>query len=134
MPLSRLVAAAVGAAFLLIGLIGFVPALGGSYNLDANNLLGLFPVNVTHNLVHMAIGVAGIAAYTQGVPLSRLFAQTVGLAYAILALVGITVAGSGNFLGLVPIGGFDIVLHTVTAMFLIYVGFSNAPLRNSASA
>ena len=134
MPLSRMAAGVFGAVYLLVGLVGFLPFLGGSYGLDSNNLLGLFPVNAVHNVVHIAVGVAGLAAYSSGVSGSRIFAQGVGIVYAVLALVGITIAGSGNFLGLVPIGGLDIALHAVTAAVLLFVGFANNPSRNPASA
>ncbi len=98
--------------------------MGGSYGIDSNNLLGLFPVNVVHNLVHMAVGVAGLAAYAQGTTAPRVFARGVGGVYALLTVLGLLVAGSGNFLGIMPIGGLDIALHGVTAATLLYVGFA----------
>lgn len=122
MSLSKMAAGVFGAVYLLVGLVGFLPFVGGSYGLQPDNLLGLFPVNITHNVVHIAVGVAGLAAYSQGPIASRLFARAVGSVYALLAVLGL-VAGTGNFLGLVPIGGLDIVLHAATALALIYVGF-----------
>jgi hypothetical protein len=123
-----------GAVYLLVGMLGFIPFLGGSYGIDSTNLLGLFPVNAVHNLVHLGVGVAGLAAYSQGASMSRLFALGVGSVYAVLALVGLTIAGAGNFLGLVPLGGFDIALHAATAAALLLVGFSSAPSRTAAAA
>ncbi len=63
----QLAAAAVGAVFLLVGILGFVP--GVTTNFDQLSfaghgsgalLLGLFAVSVLHTLVHAASGVAGL--------------------------------------------------------------------------
>jgi hypothetical protein len=129
--ISKMTAGVFGAVYLLVGLLGFVPALGGGSGLESSNLLGLFAVNGVHNVVHIAVGVAGLAAFSQGPRMSTLFAQVVGVTYAILAAAGIFF-GSGNFLGLVPIGGLDIVLHAATAAALLYVGF--AASRNARPA
>ena len=61
-------ALAVGAVFLAVGLLGFVPGITTHYDQltfaghhsDAA-LLGIFNVSVLHNLVHLAFGVAGMA-------------------------------------------------------------------------
>ena len=133
MTLSKMAAGVFGAVYLLVGIIGFIPLLGGSAGLESSNLLGLFAVNAVHNVVHIAVGVAGLAAYSQGTRLSTLFAQVVGSVYAVLAVTGL-VFGSGNFLGLVPIGGLDIALHAVTAAALLYVGFAASRTTRQATA
>ena len=61
-------ALAVGAVFLVVGLLGFVPGITTHYeqltfaghHSDAA-LLGIFNVSVLHNLVHLLLGVAMIA-------------------------------------------------------------------------
>ena len=123
MSIAKMAAGVFGAVYLLVGIVGFLPFLGGSYTLDSHNLLWLFPVNAAHNVVHIGVGVLGLAAYTSGVSASRLFAQTIGAVYAALAVIGVF-AGAGNLLGLVPIGGLDIGLHAATALVLLYVGFA----------
>ncbi len=130
--LARMAAGVFGAVYALVGVLGFLPFLGGSYTLESNHLLGLFSVNAVHNVVHIGVGVAGLAAYSQGTALSTLFARTVGSVYALLAVLGV-LFGTGNFLGLVPIGGLDILLHATTAAVLLYVGFA-APQRDRAIA
>ncbi|MFN2463302.1 MAG: DUF4383 domain-containing protein [Candidatus Dormibacteria bacterium] len=129
--LARMAAGIFGAVYALVGVLGFLPFLGGSYSLDPHNLLGLFAVNVVHNIVHLAVGLGGLAAYAGGEAQSIMFARTVGVVYALLAVLGIF-AGSGNFLGLVPIGGLDIGLHALTAAVLLYVGFA-APRKDAAA-
>ena len=60
-------ALAVGAVFLAVGLLRFVPGITthdqlifAGHHSDAA-LLGIFNVSVLHNLVHLLFGVAGIA-------------------------------------------------------------------------
>ena len=79
--IQRTVALVFGIVFLLIGLLGFVPALtpGGA-------LLGIFMVNGVHSIVHLLFGVLGIAAAFTGY--SRLYNRAGGIIYLVLALVG----------------------------------------------
>ncbi len=65
----RKAAMVFGAAFVLVGLLGFVPALTPN-----GLLLGLFAVDGTHNLVHILSGVAALAASTSA-SYSRLYFQ-----------------------------------------------------------
>jgi len=61
------VAAVVGAVFLLVGLLGFIPGITTDYeqisfaghHSDAL-LLGLFQVSILHNAVHLLFGIAGL--------------------------------------------------------------------------
>ena len=46
----------LGVVFVVVGVLGFVPPL-----VPNGNLLGLFPVNAVHNLLHIALGVWGLA-------------------------------------------------------------------------
>ena len=52
MNLARLYAAAFGAVYTLVGLVGLAVAPG-----LATGTLLLFPVNLPHNLVHLVVGV-----------------------------------------------------------------------------
>jgi hypothetical protein len=69
----RYFALIIGIIYVLVGLLGFIPgarhpappgapdlALEASYGY----LLGLFPINLLHNLVHLGVGIWGLAAYT----------------------------------------------------------------------
>ena len=67
----RAVASVFGIAFLAVGVLGFI------LNPTGGELLGIFAVNVAHNLVHVAFGVLGIAAAYAG--WSRLYLQGVGV-------------------------------------------------------
>ena len=66
--LIELAALLVGATFLLVGVLGFVPGittnysdLGAAGTESTAKLLGIFQVSVLHNVVHLLFGIAGLA-------------------------------------------------------------------------
>jgi hypothetical protein len=124
----QMVALLFGAIYLAAGVLGFLPFLGGSYTLTNHALLGIFQINLLHNLVHVVIGIAGLAAVTS-VPNARRFCQVVGVILLLLGVLGVFVA---NPLGLVYIGGLDIALHLVSGAILVYFGFA-APVSTRSS-
>jgi hypothetical protein len=83
-------------------------------------LLGMFPVNLLHNIVHILFGVWGLAA-ARTFGGAKSFAQLGGVIYIVLAVLGF-VAPDG--FGLVPLGGADIWLHAVIGIVLAFVGFT----------
>jgi len=119
------VAQIMGWAFLLVGVAGFF-ATGMSMEADtetAPRLLGLFPVNVLHNIVHLLFGVWGIVA-SRTFEGSRTYGRVGGVAYLGLALLGFVVP---DMFGLVPIGSHDIWLHALLGLVLAVVGFTAKP-------
>jgi hypothetical protein len=118
--IAQTVALVFGVIYLAVGVAGFLPFLGGTASQTSSNLLGLVPINLLHNLVHLLIGIAGVAAATSMVR-ARVFNQTVGGVLVALGLVGLVVS---NPLGVIPIGGFDIVIHFLTGAVLLYFGFT----------
>ena len=122
------VALLFGAIYLAVGIVGFLPFLGGSVTMTNSKLLGLFNINLLHNLVHVVIGIAGLAAVTS-LPNSRRFCQVVGAILLLLGVLGVFVA---NPLGLLYIGQLDITLHLVTGAVLAYFGFA-APVSTRSA-
>jgi hypothetical protein len=121
------VALLFGILFLLVGVLGFImPGPGGMMDMaadpPANLLLGLFPVNFLHNLVHLLFGVWGLVA-SRSFAGSKTFAQVAGVIYIVLAVLGLIPAMSTTF-GLIPIGGNDIWLHALFGIVLAGVGFT----------
>jgi hypothetical protein len=117
-----------GAIYLAVGIIGFLPFLGGSVTMANSKLLGLFNINLLHNLVHVVIGIAALAAVTS-LPNSRRFCQVVGVVLLLLGVLGVFVA---NPLGLLYIGGLDVALHLVSGAVLAYFGFA-APVSTRSA-
>jgi hypothetical protein len=118
----------VGIIYLLVGLAGFVLTDERAIvDLDVHNgegdLLGLFPVNVLHNLVHIAIGLLGILAY-RSFDFARNYSRALAVVYAVLAVMGLIDAGNLNHtFGLIPLNSHDIWLHALTAVIAAYFGF-----------
>jgi hypothetical protein len=115
-PLSKLTALVFGAVYALAGVVGF--AVTG---FSGTGTLIIFDLSVLHNVVHLAIGASGLAAFAAGAAASRRFAQVYGAVLAAVAVLGIVVS---NPLGILPIGGADVLLHAASALVLLYVGFA----------
>lgn len=120
-----------GILFILIAILGFVTS-GGSMESDpamAPKLLGLFPVNVLHNLVHLAFGVWGVlAARSWGG--AKSYCQIAGIIYIVLAAMGLV---APTTFGLIPIGGNDIWLHALLGVVLAGVGFTASRADTAAA-
>lgn len=115
------VATISGLVFIVVAVLGLVAGgmpgmrMGGASVM----LLGLFPVNMLHNLVHGAFGVWGLIA-GRGEKSSVFYALGSGAAYLLLGVLGLF---TDSLLGMVPIGGYDVVLHLVLAIVLAGCGF-----------
>lgn len=126
---TRYFALITGIVYAAAGILGFVPealrpATGGppiAVDSFYGYLLGLFPVNILHNLVHLGIGVWGIAAYGTFVA-ARTYAASLAVIYAALTVMGL-IPGLDTVFGLVPLFGHDVWLHGLTAIIAAYFGF-----------
>lgn len=136
LPPVRLVAAAVGAVFLLVGILGFVPGITTGYDqlgfaghMSGALLLGVFAVSVLHNLVHAAFGVAGLLL-ARTVAGARGFLIYGGLVYLVLWVYGLVIdhGGDANF---VPVNAADNWLHLALGVAMVALGvvLGRAPAR-----
>jgi hypothetical protein len=123
------VAQIFGWIFVLVGLWGFF-VTGGSMEAgpDAPAILGLFPVNVLHNLAHLALGVWGILA-ARSFGGARTYARVAGVLYLLLAILGFV---DPSAFGLMPLGGGDIGLHVGLGLVLAAIGFTAKASARSA--
>lgn len=134
----------IGILYLLVGALGFLPALvsvphpgAPSVTVDTGYgyLLGLFPVNVLYNLFHLAIGALAFGAY-RSLSRSTLFARGVAILFGVLAVMGLIPMLSTTF-GLIPLFGHNVWLHAATAAIAAYFGYVRAaevlPLEWGAS-
>ena len=122
-----------GIVFIAVGIAGFVPALvyapdGGDMG-GHGMLLGLFPVNTLHNIVHLLFGIWGIAA-SRSASGAVMYARGVAIIYAVLTVCGLIPATADGF-GYVPLYGKDVWLHAVLALIGAYFGWVN---RNPTTA
>jgi len=119
-----------GIAYLAAGLMGLIPALlvpppadapPTTFTLMYGYLLGLFPVNLLHTLVHLVIGAWGISAWS-GRTSSTSFARSLAVLYGVLAVMG-TAPVLNTAFGMLPIHGNDVWLHGFTALIAAYFGW-----------
>jgi hypothetical protein len=126
--LNKTVALVFGIVFLLVGVLGYVPALtpGGA-------LLGIFMVHGLHNVVHLLFGVLGLAAAFTG--LSMLYNRVAGIIYLAIGVLGFFpfLVPNGMLLGLVMINTADNFLHLAIGLVLAVVGFA-LPARRMVAA
>ncbi|MFE6924513.1 DUF4383 domain-containing protein [Nocardia sp. NPDC057663] len=123
----QLAALVVGAVFLLVGVLGFIPGITTDYSSlewaghhsDAQ-LFGIFTVSVLHNIVHLVFGFAGVLAAV-GAAQSRTYLIGGGLIYLVLWVYGLLVDqdSAANF---VPINTADNWLHFTLGLGMIALG------------
>jgi predicted transporter len=120
-------ALAVGAVFLLVGILGFIPGITTNYDTmsfashhSEALLLGIFNVSILHNIVHLLFGVAGLAlARTWNG--ARMYLIGGGAVYLVLFVYGLLIDhnSSANF---VPVNNADNWLHLALAIGMIGLG------------
>lgn len=121
------IAALVGAVFLLVGILGFIPGITSNYDQlsfashdSGAELLGIFQVSILHNLVHLAFGLAGLAMARSA---RSAFTYLVGggAVYLLLWVYGLLVdkESAANF---VPVNSADDWLHFVLGVAMIAAG------------
>jgi hypothetical protein len=109
-----------GVVFLLIGILGFVPAVTKD-----QMLLGIFHVNAAHNCVHLLSGVVALFAGMTSAGASRWYFRIFGLVYGLVAVMGFFV-GDGMLLGLISNNTADTWLHVGIAAVSLILGFMPA--------
>src|SRR5688500_9997081 len=121
--------AAVGAAFLLVGIAGFIPGVTTNYDdmLFAGHesgaeLLGVFNVSMLHNVVHLAFGVAGLALARTWAT-ARNFLVGGGVVYLALWVYGLVVQGETTDANFVPLNEADNWLHLALGAAMLALGF-----------
>ncbi len=115
---------AFGLVYLLIGVLGFIPGIT-RFESDPTGtvpgeglLLGIFAVNVVHNVAHLVLGallVWGSRSATRVGPVDRLMAG-VFLVLVVASVIAPIVEG-------VAINPPDTVLHLASALLTGYLGF-----------
>ena len=127
-------AALVGAVFLAVGVLGFIPGITTDYGdlafagdgSDAK-LLGIFQVSVLHNIVHVLFGLAGLAL-ARSVEGARAYLLGGGIVYLALWLLGLV--GGADW---IPANDADHWLHLALGIALLgawFVSRSDVTVRD----
>lgn len=135
---SPQIAFILGALLVLAAALGFVPYLSppapptAEYlELDRfyNFLLTIFPVNVTHDVLHGFIGLIGLIAarrFTSARTFCR-FAMWLFFGLVVLGAIPIT----DTLFGAAPIYGWDLALHGGLALFAAWGGYLRGAIQPS---
>ncbi len=123
----RSMAGLVGAVFLLVGILGFIPGITSDYdklafagNGSDANLLGIFEVSILHNIVHLLFGVAGLAM-AKNTKSATTYLIGGGVIYLVLFVYGLLV-GDNSAANFVPVNTADDFLHLVLGVAMIALG------------
>ena len=118
------ITAGLGSVYLLIGVLGFVPGITRFASDPTGSvpgeglLLGIFAVNVVHNIAHLALGailIWGSRSAAKVGAVNRLMAA-VFLVLVVASVIAPIVEG-------VAINPPDTVLHLASALLTGYLGF-----------
>ncbi|HEX6340121.1 DUF4383 domain-containing protein [Umezawaea sp.] len=126
----------VGAVFLLVGVLGFVPGVTADFGEmtfagphSGALLFGVFAVSVLHNLVHLLFGVLGLlAARTRGP--ARAYLVVGGGVYLLLWVYGSAV-GEHMAANVVPFNVADNWLHLGLGAGMVLLGVAGTAAERS---
>jgi len=120
----QIAAYVVGVAFLVPGVLGFIPGITTHYDMldfagheSGAKLLGIFGISVLHNIVHLAFGIAGLV-FARTFTGARGYLLGAGVIYLLLSIYGLLIdhESAANF---VPIDTADNWLHLVLAVGML---------------
>jgi arginine exporter protein ArgO len=130
----------VGAVFLLVGILGFIPGITANYGAlgmaghgSEALLLGVFQVSVLHNIVHLLFGIAGLLM-SRTPAQARNYLLVGGVIYLVLWIYGLLI-GHDSAANFVPVNSADNWLHLLLGVVMIGLAvlLQRQPRRAAAS-
>jgi hypothetical protein len=128
----------VGAVFLLVGVLGFIPGITSDYSTmglaghaSMAMLLGVFQVSVLHNIVHLLFGVVGVLM-ARSVPGARNYLIGGGIIYLVLWIYGLFTGNMDSAANFVPLNTADNWLHLLLGIGMIALGILLTRNRSTA--
>jgi hypothetical protein len=105
---ARLYATLVGAALVVLGILGFFYSASFGSPGEVDDMLGIFAVNGWTNVLHIVTGALGllVAGFA-----SRRYALWLGALYVAVAVWGFLLGSGGEILGFLPVNTGDNLLH-----------------------
>jgi ABC-type transport system involved in multi-copper enzyme maturation permease subunit len=111
---AQLLALAIGAVYTLVGIAGFFVTGFDNFASETNQTLLGFEINPLHNIVHLVIGLAGLALWRR-LDTARTYGWLLAAGYGLAFLYGLFAAGNSD-INFLSINGADNVLHLVSAL------------------
>lgn len=113
---AQYLALAIGAVYTLVGIAGFfVTGFSDFASPDGELLLGLFEVNPLHNIVHLVIGLTGLALWNR-LRTARDFGWILAIGYGAAFVFGLFVADSDSSSNFLALNAADNWLHIISAI------------------
>ncbi|HEU0132056.1 MAG TPA: DUF4383 domain-containing protein [Mycobacteriales bacterium] len=113
---GRRLALVIGAAYVLVGIVGFFVTGFDHFASPSNErLLGIFEINPLHNIVHLAIGFAGLALWRRR-DTARAYGAALLAGYGLTFLYGLFTAGKDTSANFLSLNGADNGLHLISAL------------------
>lgn len=110
---------AFGAVYVLIGILGFVPGITMASSVPGQSLLlGIFAVNLIHNIAHLLLGAVLIVG-----GMSAANVRTVNKVMAVIFAVLVVGSFIAPIVEGVAINPPDTLLHLASALLTAYLGF-----------
>jgi hypothetical protein len=142
---APLVARILGVAFLIAGILGFVPPLSAApwlsvpapFDADVVTLdqayrfvFGVLPMNGVLDVLQLLFGVVGLAAGA-GFRASVVYCRSIFWIYLVLAIVG-AIPLTNTLLGIMPLFGWDVAFNVFVALLAAYGGYGAPSLESAA--
>jgi hypothetical protein len=131
---ARIYAGLFGAVLVVAGILGFFYSSDFGDPGKVDGVLGILDVNGWHNVVHIATGALGLAAYRAGASASRTYAYGLGVVYLVVAAWGFIVGDGDTILSIVPVNTEDNVLHLLIGLAGVAAGAASAGRTTPTSA
>jgi hypothetical protein len=133
----------VGLVFLLVGILGFIPGVTTNYDelkfaghdSDAQ-LLGIFDVSILHNIIHLVLGLAGLALARTMVG-ARQYLIGGGVIYLAIFVYGLIWGADEGGANFVPMNWADNILHLALGVGMVGLGVvlgKEQPVRRETAA
>jgi hypothetical protein len=105
----------VGVVYLLVGIVGFaVTGFDGFTEHDHDQKLLIFAINPLHNIVHIVIGLAGIALWSTDAR-ARTYGWLLAIGYGAASIYGL-IAVNNEDINVLNINGADNGLHIASTI------------------
>jgi hypothetical protein len=127
---SQLLTLAIGAVYTLVGVLGFLVTGFDEFAAETDKTLLGFELNPLHNLVHLAIGIAGLVMWRR-LDTARLYGWLLAAGYGAVFVYGLVAAGNSD-INFLSINGADNGLHLASALAGLAIALW--PARRTARA
>jgi hypothetical protein len=118
---SQLLTLAIGAVYTLVGVLGFFVTGFDEFAAETDKTLLGFELNPLHNLVHLAIGIAGLVMWRR-LDTARLYGWLLAAGYGAVFVYGLVAAGNSD-INFLSINGADNGLHLASALAGLAIAF-----------